>query len=397
MSVLDPTNHDSDGDGMPDGWEIEHRRWVGSTYTGGNNWSLDPNRPEDATWDADGDGLQNLCEYQWSQLKYDAMQGLLLESHGENVSNAENWTESDPNNIDSDGDTLPDGWEASYSCSWAANRAGINPLNGSDALNNPDNDGFDINRDGILQPNEAFVNYLEYHLRDDLFNLENPVDFDNLPFGFSTDLFDNIGANGNPEASYSQRAAGSYLAAQNSLDAGAADPLDSDSDEDGMPDGWEIWFSRWDILQDEWTLNPLQPADRWQDADDDGMTNWEEYNAIDPLLTETDANRSSPKWFVTTIGSAYTFQAWAGIDTDLSFGSFVNATQRNLTGITGDPNNVDTDGDGIIDGVELLFTTWNSSAQTWTLNPLTPGDGLFDSDEDGLVDIQEFACHIEPR
>ena len=204
-------------------------------------------------------------------------------------------------------------------------------------------------------------------------------------------MFDNIGANGNPEASFSQRAAGSYLAAQNSLDSGAADPLDSDSDEDGMPDGWEIWFSRWDILQDEWTLNPLQPADRWQDADDDGMTNWEEYNAIDPLLTETDANRSSPKWFVTTIGSAYTFQAWAGIDTDLSFGSFVNATQRNLTGITGDPNNVDTDGDGIIDGVELLFTTWNSSAQTWTLNPLTPGDGLFDSDEDGLVDIQEFA------
>ena len=93
-------------------------------------------------------------------------------------------------------------------------------------------------------------------------------------------------------------------------------------------------------------------------------------------------SNTSPKWFVTTIGSAYTFQAWAGIQTDLSFGSFVNSTQRNLTGITGDPNNVDTDGDGILDGVELLFTTWNSSAQTWTLNPLVPGDGLFDSDED---------------
>ena len=91
------------------------------------------------------------------------------------------------------------------------------------------------------------------------------------------------------------------------------------------------------------------------------------------------------------MGSAYTFQAWAGVQTDLSFGSFVNETQKNLTGITGDPNNVDTDGDGIIDGVELLFTTWNSSTQSWTLNPLTPGDGLFDSDEDGLVDLQEFA------
>ena len=333
-----------------------------------------------------------------SQLKYQAMEGLLLESHGENVTFAENWTETDPNNIDSDGDTLPDGWEASYSCNWNPGRVGINPLNGSDAFNNPDNDGYDIDRDGILQPNEAFVNYLEYHLRGDLFDDENPVDFDNLPFGFSTDLFDNVNANGQPEASYYQRAAGSYLATQNPLDMGASDPLNADSDNDGMPDGWEIWHSRWDVLQDEWTLNPLQPADRWQDADDDGMTNWEEYNAIDPLMTETDSERTSPKWFVTTQGSAYTFQAWAGIQTDLSFGSFVNSTQRNLTGITGDPNNVDTDGDGIIDGVELLFTTWNSSAQTWTLNPLMPGDGLFDSDEDGLVDLQEFAlANSNPR
>ena len=50
---------------------------------------------------------------------------------------------------------------------------------------------------------------------------------------------------------------------------GYVDGDNSDSDDDGMPDGWEIWFSRWDVLQDEWTLNPLQPADRWQDADDE--------------------------------------------------------------------------------------------------------------------------------
>ena len=55
------------------------------------------------------------------------MEGLLLESHGENVTFAENWSESDPNNVDSDGDTLPDGWEASYSCTWSPSRSGINP------------------------------------------------------------------------------------------------------------------------------------------------------------------------------------------------------------------------------------------------------------------------------
>ena len=391
----DPTNLDTDGDGMPDGWEIEHRRWIGSSFTGGNNWSLDPNRPEDANWDADGDGLQNLCEYKWTQVRLQSIEGLLLESHGENSTNAELWAVADPNNVDSDGDSLPDGWEAAYSCSWDPSRVGINPLNGSDALNNPDGDGFDINRDGILQLNEAFVNYLEYHLKDDLFDENSPVDFSQLPFGLSTDLFSNVSNAGIPQASYPDRASGSLIANQNPFDSGAADPLNSDTDDDGMPDGWEIWFSRWDVLQDEWTLNPLQPADRWEDADQDGMTNWEEYNAIDPLITETDENRTSPKWFVTTAGSAYTFQAWAGIQTDKSFGSFVNSTQRNVTGLTGDPNNADTDGDGIIDGVELLFTSWNQSAETWTLNPLVPGDGIFDSDEDGLTDIQEFALVSE--
>ena len=60
-----------------------NRRWIGSTFTGGNNWSLDPNRPEDANWDADQDGLLNLCEYKWSLVRLQAIEGLLLESHGE--------------------------------------------------------------------------------------------------------------------------------------------------------------------------------------------------------------------------------------------------------------------------------------------------------------------------
>ena len=38
--LIDPTNPDSDGDGLPDGWEIKHRRWIGDVYTGGNDWTL---------------------------------------------------------------------------------------------------------------------------------------------------------------------------------------------------------------------------------------------------------------------------------------------------------------------------------------------------------------------
>ena len=160
----DPTSLDSDGDGMPDGWEIEHRRWIGDVYTGGNLWTLDPRDPSDATMDADGDGLDNVCEYKWGlYVESVALEG--LPTHGENASAALTWTKTDPNNPDSDGDSLPDGWEARYQCSWGRNNRGINPLNGSDALNNPDGDGFDVNHDGVLDLNESLVNWLEYHLK----------------------------------------------------------------------------------------------------------------------------------------------------------------------------------------------------------------------------------------
>ena len=98
---------------------------------------------------------------------------------------------------------------------------------------------------------------------------------------------------------------------------------------------------------------------------------------------------------VTTIGVAFALQQWPGIPTTASFGDFLTENQTNLTGMTADPNNVDTDGDGMLDGVELLFTAWNVSAATWTLNPLVAGDGDFDGDEDGLIDRQEFALASE--
>ena len=166
----DPTNPDTDGDGMPDGWEMEHRRWIGDTYNGGNLWTLDPRDPSDKDEDADGDGLSNLCEYLWSNLLVNVLREG-LPTHGETSEAAKNWTATDPNNIDSDGDSLPDGWEARYTCSWSKDNSGINPLNGSDYLNNPDGDGYDVDRDGILSPEESLVNWLEYHLKLSLIHI----------------------------------------------------------------------------------------------------------------------------------------------------------------------------------------------------------------------------------
>ena len=86
----DPTQPDTDGDGMPDGWEAAYR--------------LDPHQ-NDASQDMDGDSLTNLEEYQYG---------------------------TNPVLADTDGDGMPDGWEATY---------GLNPTNSSDASLDVDDDG----------------------------------------------------------------------------------------------------------------------------------------------------------------------------------------------------------------------------------------------------------------
>ena len=97
-------DRDSDGDLIPDGWEIVH--------------GFNPCDPQDGSMDSDGDGLTNYGEY---------------------INN------TDPYNRDTDGDTFWDGWEVANN---------FNPTDPSDTGADPDGDGLTNAREKMLGTNK---------------------------------------------------------------------------------------------------------------------------------------------------------------------------------------------------------------------------------------------------
>ncbi len=266
LAGTDPCNPDTDGDGMPDGYELAHA-------------CLNPLVP-DAGLDPDGDGLINIVEF-----------GLGI----------------DPCNADTDGDGMPDGYEAAHSC--------LNPLV-ADGNADPDGDGlsslteFQLGTDPCVYDTDGDGMPDGYKMQHSCLNPLVP-DADKDP--------DHDGATNIQE----------YLA--------GTDPCNPDTDGDGMPDGYELAHA---------CLNPLVP-DAGLDPDGDGLTNIVEFGlGTGPCNADTDGD-GMPDGYEAAHSCLNPLVADGNADPD---GDGLSSLTEFQLGT--DPCVYDTDGDGCGDGKE---------------------------------------------
>ncbi|MGB2267635.1 MAG: hypothetical protein ACPH5T_02855, partial [Candidatus Poseidoniaceae archaeon] len=285
-----PPTTDTDGDGIPDVHENIFEDWINFSAVDGRLVTmegLDKSDASDANFDTDRDGLNNTEEYCWPYPDNCNDPGF---SRGLTGSLDENGDRIylDPRVSDTDGDGMPDGFEA-----WMCARAGgfdevtqryvcpyFDPLNASDQTDDPDEDGFDVDRDGFLSIAEQYTSPEEYrygmpgnftHELDGLWCSAT------LPQGSVLTQWPFI-TNG-MNASFVNILSACTTNVSNVVGEDlwlGTDPLLDDSDRyswdgfairplypsfgDGMPDGWEVHFG----------LDPLNRSNALLDDDRDG-------------------------------------------------------------------------------------------------------------------------------
>jgi Tol biopolymer transport system component len=376
---LNSTNWDMDGDGMPDGWE-----W----FMGFIAYSKD-----NLSKDADGDGLTNIQEYNYSK----------PELWNESTHGAW-WNGTNPRAFDTDGDGLPDGWEASndldprdngtklikydpYLQEWIWYGTG-NKENGREG--DPDNDGA--------------LNYREYPWGIDPHNWDS--EGDGLPDGWelvysgSIPFYPDGGEDPDMDKltnfeEYNLSMPQGWNVSIDGVWWNGTAPDDIDTDNDKMPDGYEIWYSldprddgefkwEWDPILMQ-IINSTTPGDPRNgpdgDPDGDGAVNSDEYSeGMHPYLSD--------KYNITTL-----LQAMDSEGDGLPDGWEV---LHHLTGHMNDSND-DRDADHLSNIVEYNYNrpeTWNLVVDGVWWNGTNPNER--DTDYDTLPDYWEIEYQMSP-
>lgn len=196
------------------------------------------------------------------------------------------------------------------------------------------------------------------------------------------------------------------------------DPLDPDTDGDGIPDGAELGIGAnprfadaadfidtdRDGLSD--ALEDRIGSSKYEaDTDGDGLPDLLEYMiGSNPLLADSDRDGLSDYHEL----DIYTFGSLPGRDFDVDqflreCGSVAyNATACSYTPPSGanlphgtDPTRADTDGDGIDDDVELELS-WAVAVFGQAPYEVTPDPTQADADGDGLNDLEEMLAGTDP-
>ena len=394
-----PSDWDTDGDGMPDGFEYcySHLTDLSEEIKTNNGLDvsmlLDPANASDAYGDWDEDGLNNLEEY------------MVAESFGPT-----NFTS--PWRIDTDLDQMPDGWESSN---------GLHPRDGTNGDEDPDRDGWDADGDGAVVyaelVNSVTVIGVDVELDDwvianqtvargqitlaggnkQTVSLGSPVD------GYVYDIHVAVGDViesrldvwmdiVEPEEQFTNLM--EYNARDRDgdglADGRSTDPLVADTDGDGLRDGIEVMG--WEILVVNVGVQRIMVTSDpgLYDTDADGLSDFIEFSE----LCDTGSNASNPDTDGDGLGDqaeALSGFTWEGesyftdacmFDTDndgLEDGEEVIAGQDNFLTHA---NNSDTDNDGLKDGNEVLFVPRPFQKPT---NPL-----INDTDADGMLDGWEM-------
>ena len=168
---------------------------------------------------------------------------------------------------------------------------------------------------------------------------------------------------------------------------------DADSDADGLPDAWELYYA-----------GNLSTMNQYSDLDKDGLPDTDEYLAgTDPTKADTDGDGLSDAEEVQTHGTD-------PLKADSDGDGLTDSEEVNTHGT--DPLKADSDGDGLSDKDEILavngYATDPLNADSDGdgmddkfeidngYNPLDSSDGLSDDDNDGLTLAQECLIGSNP-
>ena len=389
----DPNNPDSDGDGINDGQEVnvdgsnplDDCNSNGGTPLGTSDCDNDgltndeevslgtnPNNP-----DSDGDGINDGQEISDGTNPLDDCEsngGTPLESSDCDADGLTNYQEgiygTDPFNADSDGDGINDGQEISD---------GTNPNDDCDSIGGSPLNTTDCDNDGLTNGEEAT-------LGTDAFNVDTDgdgiSDYDEVNVYNTDPLNDCESVGGTPLGSSDCDGDGLTNQEEESL---GTDPLNPDSDNDGINDGQEVNIDSTNPLVDCDHINgtPLATSD----CDADGLTNAEEETlGTDIYNADTDGDGSNDGQEIND-----------GTD-PLSPCDYVI---KNITlDFSGDYLVADCDGDGVVNGDELNDGTNPEDPCDFNQDSVSmeqSGDYLIsDCDMDGLTTAQEEAIGTDP-